>query len=83
MNWTDLLGTLQQFIPLFAGLAGHPELGLLAQKLIDIGEDEIQRRMASSGMTRTQVLQDAATTYAQLKVENDALKKLGHEGDQP
>lgn len=83
MNWTDLLGTLQQFIPLFAGLAGHPELGLLAQKLIDIGEDEIQRRIASSGMTRTQVLQDAATTYAQLKVENDALKKLGHEGDQP
>lgn len=83
MNWTDLLGTLQQFIPLFAGLAGHPELGLLAQKLIDIGEDEIQRRMASSGMTRAQVLQDAATTYAQLKVENDALKKLGHEGDQP
>lgn len=83
MNWTDLLGTLQQFIPLFAGLAGHPELGLLAQKLIDIGEDEIQRRMASSGMTRAQVLQDAAATYAQLKVENDALKKLGHEGDQP
>lgn len=83
MNWTDLLGTLQQFIPLFAGLAGHPELGLLAQKLIDIGEDEIQRRMASSGMTRAQVLQDAAATYTQLKVENDALKKLGHEGDQP
>lgn len=82
MNWSDLLGTLQQFIPLFAGLAGHPELGLLAQKLIDIGEDEIQRRMASSGMTRTQVLQDAAATYQQLKTENDALKRLGHE-EQP
>lgn len=81
MNWTDLLGTLQQFIPLFAGLAGHPELGLLAQKLIGIGEDEVQRRMASSGMTRAQVLQDAATTFAQLKSENDALKKLGHEND--
>lgn len=81
MNWAELLGTLQQFIPVFAGLAGHPELGLLAQKLIDIGEDEVQRRMGSSGMTRTQVLQDAAATYAQLKIENDALKKMGHEGE--
>lgn len=81
MKWTDLLGTLQQFIPLFAGLTGHPELGLLAQKLIDIGEDEIQRRMASSGKSRTQVLQDAAAAYAQLKIENPALKRMGHEND--
>lgn len=81
MKWSDIFSTLQQFIPLFAGLTGHPEIGLLAQKLISIGESEIERRMRETGMTRTQVLQDAAATYEQLRVENEALKRAGHEND--
>jgi hypothetical protein len=81
MNWGDLFNTLEEFIPLFAGLTGHPELGVLAQKLINIGEEELQRRMRQTGMTRAEVLQDAAATYAQLKTENDALKRAGHEND--
>lgn len=81
MNWADLFNTIEQFIPLFAGLTGHPELGKLAQGLINIGEDEIQRRMNQSGMTRAQVLADAAATYETLKTENEALKKMGHEGE--
>lgn len=81
MNWSDIFSTLQQFIPLFAGLTGHPEIGVLAQKLINIGENELQRRMQQTGMTRTEVLQDAATTYEQLRIENEALKRAGHEND--
>jgi hypothetical protein len=81
MNWGDLFNTLEEFIPLFAGLTGHPELGVLAQKLINIGEEELQRRMRQTGMTRAEILQDAAATYAQLKAENDALKRAGHEND--
>lgn len=80
MNWADLFGTIQQFIPLFASLTGHPELGILAQKLIDIGETEIERRMNKTGMTRAEVLADAATTWEQLRIENEALKRAGHEG---
>jgi hypothetical protein len=81
MNWTDLFGTLQQFIPLLAGLTGHPELGLLAQRLIDIGENEIERRIRETGMSRSEVLADSKVTFEQLKAENDALKRLGHEAD--
>lgn len=81
MNWSDLFNTLEEFLPLFAGLTGHPELGILAQKLINIGESELERRMQQTGMTRTEVLQSAAAAYAQLKTENDALKRAGHEND--
>lgn len=81
MNWADIFSTIEQFLPLFAGLTGHPELGILAQKLIKIGESEIQRRMNQTGMTRAQVLAEAAAAYETLKTENEALKKMGHEND--
>lgn len=81
MKFSDLFSTVEQFIPLFAGLTGHPELGMLAQKLISIGESEVQRRMAATGKTRAEVLADASATWQQLKIENDELKKLGHEAD--
>jgi hypothetical protein len=79
MNWNSLFDTLQEFIPLFAGLTGHPELGALAQRLIHIGENELQRRMQQTGKTRTEILQEAAAAYVQLRTENEALKRMGHE----
>lgn len=81
MNWSDLFNTLEEFIPLFTGLVGHPELGQLTQRLIHIGENELQRRMSETGKSRTEILQSAAAAYAQLKIENDALKRMGHESD--
>ena len=81
MKWSDLFSTIEEFLPLFAGLTGHPELGELARRLIGIGEAELQRRMGETGKSRAEILADAKATYEQLKIENEALKKMGHEAD--
>lgn len=60
MNWIQLLGEL---IPVLGGVTGHPELVALAEKLVQIGEEEVARRMADSGQTREQVLADASATW--------------------
>jgi len=77
----DILGTLEEVIPVLGTISGHPELGVLAQKLISIGESEVQRRQNMSGQTREQVLADAESTFMAARVENEKLKKLGHEGE--
>jgi len=79
MNFSDIIAAIEQALPILAGISGHPELGVLGQRLIDIAESEIARRQSQSGKTRAEVLADAAATYAQFKTENEALKKLGHE----
>jgi hypothetical protein len=79
MNFSDIIAGLQQALPILAGLSGHPELGVLGQKLITIAEAEITRRQQATGKTRAEVLADAAATYAQFRAENDALKRAGHE----
>lgn len=79
MNFADIIAALEQALPILAGISGHPELGILGQKLIDIAEAEISRRQQQSGMTREQILADAAATYQRAREENEKLKNLGHE----
>jgi transaldolase len=81
MNIWDILDGLEKVLPILGGITGNPALGTLAAKLLQMGEDEIKRRMTQTGMTRAQVLADAAATYQQFKTENADLKKLGHEAD--
>lgn len=81
MSLFDILARLEEVLPILGGLVGHPELGTLAGRLINLAEEEITRRQAQSGMTRAEVLADAAQTYAKARVENEKLKKLGHEED--
>lgn len=79
MNFADIIAALEQVLPILAGLSGHPELGILGQKLIDLAEAEIRRRQQSTGQTRAEILADAAATYQKAREENEKLKKLGHE----
>lgn len=79
MNFADIIAALEQALPILAGISGHPELGVLGQKLIDMAEAEIARRQQSTGQTRAEILADAATTYAKARAENEKLKALGHE----
>jgi hypothetical protein len=81
MSVLSIIRSLEEYLPILATLTGHPELAALAQKLIDIGEDEVNRRQGESGLTRTQELAAAANDYAAAKEENDKLKALGHEND--
>ena len=81
MNIFDILDGLEKVLPILGGITGNPALGTLAAKLLQMGEDEIQRRMSARGLTRAQVLADAAATYQQFKAENAALKNAGHEAD--
>lgn len=84
MNWGDLLHTLKTLLPILGGLTGNPALAVLITKLINVAEDEIARRMAENpGMTRAEILQDAARAYAEAEIENEKLKRLGHENDPP
>lgn len=78
----DILDGLEQILPVLGTMTGKPEIAMLAARLLDIGENEIQRRMAERpGATRAQVLADTTETFQQFKLENVALKKLGHEND--
>lgn len=79
MNLFDILDELERLLPIIGTMAGHPEAGALAARLIDLGEEEIQRRMTKSGRSRSEELADAKATYATFKTENAALKNLGHE----
>jgi len=76
-----IIGGLEELLPILATLTGHPEVGVLSSRLLQIGEAEISRRTAASGLSRNEELADAAATYIQFKTENPALKKMGHEAD--
>lgn len=79
MDIFDIINGLEKVLPIIGTATGNPELGVLAAKLLDMSEQEIQRRMASSGRTRSEELADAQATYAQFRKENAELKALGHE----
>lgn len=81
VNLFDILDGLERALPILGGLVGHPEVGSLAARLLQIAEDEIARRQADSGKTRSEILAEARNAYAVAKLENDKLKKLGHESD--
>lgn len=79
MNIWDIIDGLERVLPIIGGITGNPQIGILAAKLLDLGEEELRRRMAKSGRSRAEELADAAATFRQFREENAALKKLGHE----
>jgi hypothetical protein len=81
VNFNDIINGIEEGLPILATLAGHPEVGVLGTKLISIIDGEISRRMNKTGQSRSEVLADAATTFAAAKQANVDLKKLGHEAD--
>lgn len=81
MNLFEILDNLERVLPILGGLTGKPEIGMLAAKLLELGEEEIARRQSQTGQTRTEILADAAAAFITFKAENEALKKLGHENE--
>jgi len=80
-DFRDIISGLEDVLPILATLTGHPEIGVLGSKLLQLGERELERRMAASGLDRAHELAEATVTYQQFKIENAALKKMGHEAD--
>jgi hypothetical protein len=78
VNLHDILGDLQTALPILGTLVGHPEIGVLAQRLITLSEDEIARRQSDTGKTRSEILAEAAATWEAAKAANDELKQAGH-----
>lgn len=81
MNLFDILDGLERVLPILGGLTGNPEIGTLAAKLLQLGEDEIARRQSMQGRTRSEILADAESAYVEAKIANEKLKKLGHESE--
>jgi hypothetical protein len=78
VNLHDILGDLETALPILTTLVGHPEIGVLAQRLIAMSETEIARRQSETGKTRSEILAEAAATWDAAKVANDELKQAGH-----
>lgn len=79
---STIISGLEEALPILSTLTGHPEIGVLATSLIDKAEAEIARRQAAGGgVTRSDVLADAAATFTAAKQANADLKALGHESD--
>lgn len=81
MNLADIFKGLEELLPVLGTMTGHPELAQLAAKLLDMGQDELERRRGQSGRSRAEELADAKATFAQFKKENEELKRLGHENE--
>lgn len=79
MSVFDVFSQLEELLPVLSGLTGHPEIGILAQRLINLGEEEVARRRAAQGRSRSEILADAAQTFVEAKAANQELKGLGHE----
>jgi hypothetical protein len=79
INLFDILDGLERVLPILGTMTGNPEIGLLAAKLLDMGEEEWERRSSASGKSRSEELADAKATFAAAKIANDELKALGHE----
>lgn len=77
----DILDGLEKVLPILGTMTGNPALGTLAAQLLNMGEEEVQRRMSATGRPRAEVLADAAATYPLARQANADLKKLGHEND--
>jgi len=77
----DIINGLQEVLPILGTLTGHPEIGVLSSRLLQLGEDELQRRTAISGLSRSEELAEAERTYRQFIIENEAAKKMGHENE--
>ena len=77
----EIISGIEEGLPILATLAGHPEVGILGTKLIDIINGEVTRRMEKTGKSRSEVLADAAATFAAARQANTDLKALGHEGE--
>ena len=78
MDLTKILGGIETVLPILAGLTGHPEVGILGQRLMTLAEEEIARRQGESGKSRSEVLAEAAATWEAAKAANDELKAAGH-----
>jgi hypothetical protein len=59
----DTILALNQLIPVLATLTGHPEVGALAQQLINIANGQLQSQAADSGKTTDQILAEAGATW--------------------
>lgn len=78
MKLTDIISGLEEVLPIIATMTGHPEIGTLAAELIDRAEAEIARRQSTGSKSRSEILADAAATFAAAKQANKELKALGH-----
>lgn len=69
-----------QLIPVFVGVV-NPTLGTLAATIEAEAEKVITQRMETSGLTRDQILAEAAAVWERdIKAAED-LRRLGHEQD--
>lgn len=78
----ELLLQLQGLIPVLGTLTGHEEAAALAARLINIGEEEVGRRIATQNQTREEILEDATRTWEEAVKGADELGRLGHGGPQ-
>jgi len=60
----DTIKKLDDLIPFLATLTGHPELGTLAQQLIDIANGQLQAQAGAGGKTTDQILTEAGAKWA-------------------
>lgn len=74
MSVVDTIQNLSKVIPVLGNVTGHPEIGSLAQKLLDIGTAEAARLAADSGKTTDEILQEASATWDSAIKNAEALR---------
>ena len=74
MSVLEIIQSLDKVIPVLGNLTGHPEIGSLAQKLLDIGTAEAARMAADSGKTTDQILEEASAEWNSAIANAEALK---------
>lgn len=76
MSILDTIKKLDDLIPFLATLTGHPELGTLAQQLIDIANGQLEAQAGAGGKTTDQILKEAGETWDKALANAQSLRNM-------
>ncbi len=76
MSILDAIKRLDDLIPFLATLTGHPELGTLAQQLIDIANGQLEAQAGAGGKTTDQILAEAGAKWDEALANAQSLRNM-------
>lgn len=76
MSILDDILRLNQLLPIIATLTGNPQVGLLAQQLINIAVGQLEAQAGNTGKTTDEILAEASAKWDQALANAQDLRNM-------